>query len=321
MEIYLKNLAPNQQDTLLQRRLLHEDGLAGGARPAITMGPLSRWWTNGIHLSPRAAHTATAALRGSGSAGLSIFFAGFFEVSASVGAGLLAAHGHALGGLILETAGTGIAACYFMLPKIQVRNAVSKPVTRVELEALQAEASEEWTQNYLRLVREAAERQIAPQAADAVRDALSVLGVAIEQLPKGLAVSASPENLRAEAAQTAEAAQGETDPVVAASWQRRAEALTRAADLATRSQTLMRRTAALRDEATMQIEALRLSLTSLRTDTGDSPEMLPLAEAVHAIAAETAALAAARAELDAVLPVTPRSSVQQEESPVMIRSS
>ena len=100
-------------------------------------------------------------------------------------------------------------------------------------------------------------------------------------------------------------ARAEADAAVAASHERRADALERSASAAQRSQTLMRRAAALRGEMLAQIESLRLGLVGFETASGDVSSLASLADAVRVVAEESVSVTDARKELDAVLPGAP----------------
>jgi hypothetical protein len=71
--------------------------------------------------------------------------------------------------------------------------------------------------------------------------------------------------------------------------------------MAERSARLQRRTHALRDELSAQIESLRLGLTNFQSSAGDVSSLSDLAEAVQTVAVQAASLADARAELDNAL--------------------
>ena len=100
-------------------------------------------------------------------------------------------------------------------------------------------------------------------------------------------------------------ARAEAGAAVAASHERRAEALERSASAAQRSHILMRRAAALRGEMLAQIESLRLGLAGFETAPGDVSSLTSLADAVRVVAEESVSVTDARKELDAVLPGAP----------------
>ena len=152
------------------------------------------------------------------------------------------------------------------------------------------------------MAADAVRQEVAPDAAERVRAALRAVGEAIEKLPAVAVPRASVDTLRAEAVQAMAEARAETDSVVAASHERRADALERSASGAQRSQTLMRRASALRGEMLAQIESLRLGLVGFETASGDVSGLASLADAVRTVAEESVSVADARAELDAALP-------------------
>jgi len=137
-----------------------------------------------------------------------------------------------------------------------------------------------------------------------VRAAIHALGTAIEGLPqhRGSLLSDNPGVLSAEADRLAALSRTETDAVIAASLERRAEAHTRRAETVVRAQTLLRRNEALRDEMADQIDALRTSLiASGITQELEDAGLADLAANVQRIATEVNALSAARAEVEDAL--------------------
>jgi hypothetical protein len=159
---------------------------------------------------------------------------------------------------------------------------------------------------YLTLVRDALRHEVAPGGERDLRQTLRDLGDAIGGLPRG--VSASPVEiplLRQNAQIVGSRAEHETDPVVAASLRRQAEALLRRAEAAEQTNVLARRTAFLRQELAAQVEALRAGLAALGNTSSSAPvtatnpaALSRLSETVRTIADEAQALAHARAELD-----------------------
>ncbi len=136
------------------------------------------------------------------------------------------------------------------------------------------------------------------------REAIRALGGAIEALPSQTldGVPDSHAKLRAAAARLASEATGETDPVVAASLGRRAEALRGQAETVARVRVLLRRNLALREELADQIGALRTSLAAADLGGDDSgPELAGLAARIRRVASEANAVTAARVEVDALL--------------------
>jgi len=136
------------------------------------------------------------------------------------------------------------------------------------------------------------------------REAIRALGGAIETLPPRTldGVTDSHTKLEATAARLAAEAEGEPDPVVAASLQRRIEALRGQAETVARVKVLLRRNLALREELADQVGALRTSLAAAALGGGDSgPELAGLAARIRRVASEANAVTAARVEVDALL--------------------
>lgn len=152
------------------------------------------------------------------------------------------------------------------------------------------------------------------------REAIRALGGAIETLPPQTldGVPDSYTKLEAVAARLASEATGETDPVVAASLGRRAEALRGQAETAAHVRVLLRRNAALREELADQIGALRTSLAAVALGGNDSgPELAGLAARIRRVASEANAVTAAHVEVDTLLsqPVARAAVPLTEERP------
>lgn len=197
-----------------------------------------------------------------------------------------------------------------------------KPLSAAEVAALLPQAGDALERSYLTLVmdviREEVAGQIVPGAGADLREALKALGDAITRLPATRVVSGdSPdimtEVLRRTAERTLLSAQAEPDRVVAASLIRRVEALHRRADATARTDVLMRRFSALRQEMAAETEALRAGLSAYYTGAHDVADMTRLAEDVQRVAAEAAAITSAAEEVDASLPNT---AVRTYTSPV-----
>ena len=137
-----------------------------------------------------------------------------------------------------------------------------------------------------------------------IRKTLRRLGEAIENLPsqptENIFVDAAA--LRNEATQLAAKAQSGSDPAVAASWERQAEALTRRAETITRTVTLVRRNQTLREEVAAQVKTFQTSLAAAQINSSQmSGDFAALAVSVAQVAQEADALADACAELDTAL--------------------
>jgi hypothetical protein len=160
---------------------------------------------------------------------------------------------------------------------------------------------------FLSLALETIRRDVPEAAQKDIRSALRGLGEAIAGLPPPPAqTSDEAPALRQQAAAFAERAREETDHVVAASWERQAEALERQADAADEANRIARRVRVLRQEMATQIAALRAGLNALDTCLADDArDLAHCAETVRTVASEAVAVARARQELDATAPATP----------------
>lgn len=273
---------------------------AGGRGAAPRLGFLGRLWARGAGSPPEVAAAGLDAMRGQTHGltwGLNCGSIGFW--TPAIG---LAASGNYEVAAFLAGLGAVMSGFGFLLPGHLLQRFCRPPVSAAEIKDLESSALDDLESAYLRLIADAVKQDIAPDAADRVRAALRAVGEAIDLLPAVALPRAGVDALRAEAAQAQAEARAETDGVVAASHERRAEALERSASAAHRSQILMRRAAALRGEMLAQIESLRLGLVGFETASGDVSSLASLADAVRAVAEESVSVADARTELDAALP-------------------
>lgn len=191
------------------------------------------------------------------------------------------------------------------LKAVNFTETLKRPLSEYELQFVRQKASDALLQRYLDLALSVIN---LPDTKDEtanreVRDAITALGIAIEALPpEQVVITDNPPALRAEAQAQIEAAQSETDAVIAASLRRRAESLLRRADTAAKTLLLLRRNRALREEVGEQVQALRTSLTALQIGGRQSaPELSGLAASIHRVALEANAVTVARAEVDTLL--------------------
>ena len=313
MDIYLQDLGRRRQAALLQWRAASLNSQSGGRRTAGGMvsfpasagaaprlGLMGRLWARGSDLSPEVAAAGLDAMRGQnygmvyGMTGGSL---GFW--TPAIG---LAASGQHEVAAFMACLGVMMSGVGLWVPGHWLRRICRPPVSAAEVEALHGSTTDDLELAYLRLIADAVKQGVAPDAADRVRAALRAVGETIDLLPAVALPRASVDALRAEAVQAQAEARAETDSVVAASHERRAEALERSASAAQRSQILMRRAAALRGEMLAQIESLRLGLVGFETASGGVSSLASLADAVRAVAEESVSVADARTELDAALP-------------------
>lgn len=320
MDIYLQDIGRQRQRMLLQWRVASMKGTshqfsgprlesgfvslpaAGDRETPPRLGWLGRLWARGAGSSPEVAAAGLDAMRGMNYGftwGLSCGSTGFWVPGA-----LMASSGDPAAGVFMMAIGAIMSGVGFWLPGYWLRRVCRPPVSAGEVEALHTLAQDELERAYLRLVADAVRQSVAPEAAERVRAALRAVGEAIDQLPAVAMPRANVDTLREEAGRAQAEARAEADAVIAASHERKADALGRSALAAQRAQTLMRRAAALREEMMAQIESLRLGLAGFETASGDVSSLVSLADAVRTVAADSVAVADARSELDAALTTT-----------------
>jgi len=125
-----------------------------------------------------------------------------------------------------------------------------------------------------------------PSAETQFREAVRALGTAIDNLPPSTVPIQSAQKLAGRALSLADEAEQETDPVVAATRLRRAETRQRQAQTMALIETLARRSAALRQELSDQIDSLQTSLAAFRmAGVWSADEMAEVAATVGAPAA------------------------------------
>lgn len=311
MDIYLQDLGRVRQTILIQWRASSPNEQRPRARPRTILNPvlaadrgtptrlswLGRCWARGIDSPPEIVAAGQNALY-MRTCGINCCMGGLALGSWISPIIQPSDHAMAIGFACFGAVMVGIG---LWMPGYWLR-LVCRFVSPSEIEELQSSASDDLELAYLHLVADAAHQGVAPEAADRVRAALRAIGEAIDALPTVALPRVSVDTLRAEAAQAQAEARAEADAVVAASHERRADALERSASAAGRSQTLMRRAAALRREMLAQIESLRLGLAGFETARGDVNSLTSLADAVRAVAEESVSVADARTELDAALP-------------------
>ena len=199
---------------------------------------------------------------------------------------------------LMSLAGFGIAT---LGPRKMVQKWGKTPLSEQEVETLLQTEDDALERSYLLLIRETLAQTNLPEAAQReLKEAIKVLGMALDRLPPAPAETASrnTESLRAEAAELGQQAHTETDRVAAESLVRRADALERSAVALEKSATLLRRNSLLRQELQAQLEALRLELGSTAATGADASSLAQVASVARGVAREADALATARVELD-----------------------
>ena len=172
---------------------------------------------------------------------------------------------------------------------------------------------------FLDLVTTAIENSAPPDAESqkGVREAIRALGESITGLPllASDGTQDDPAAFQLQANQLSAEADAERDPVIAASFRRRADALHRQAETAERTNALLRRNDALRQEITGDIAALQTSLTALRVGGAQAVyELADVAANIQQVAIEAGAITQARSEMGDIVSVArrePPQAVQQ----------
>jgi hypothetical protein len=291
------------------------------------LGPLGRFWTRGLDLPPEA---KAAVLEGMGGliggflGGVAGGFGGGFGGPA-IGA---AASGHEIAGAVFGTIAVSAVGFGFLGPGITLKRCHAKQVNIADVDRLLAlTQGNEVETAYLHLVRDALlQAGLSADAAQSLRDALRTLGDAIDRLPPAPPPGSDAEALREELAQVQAEAAAESDPVIAASLERRIGALEYALRSADRSALLAKRANALREEMRAQIQAVRVGLVVLRDGAGEVNNFASLAASVRRVAGEANAIADARAELDSYVapsaptPRTETATPPQEPETAVLRA-
>jgi hypothetical protein len=211
------------------------------------------------------------------------------------------------------TSGAGglIFVAWYLQDRLRRRpEAVEAPLLASDVQIALQVCKEPLRRSYLELVILAVGTdEIGDAEAErSVREAIQALGVSIGQIPAADPHEAAddPQELLQESLRLRAAAGAEADEVVASSLRRRAEAVSRQAEIAGRTATLLRRNEALRQEIAVQINALRTSLTAFRVGGQQSAgELTDVAASIQNVAREACAITQAREEMDHLLAGVP----------------
>ncbi len=288
------------------------------AAERATLGPLGRFWTRGANLDPE---TAAAGLSGMRTRTLPITLGmGLGALAYAVPMVAMAVAGEPVGAAVFAGATTLMGSLGLFLPRFLFRRVHARPLAANEIEALLGTTSDLLDRAYLTLVADVIrqpEAMIPNEARSALRDALTALAEAIEQLPpayvpSGATAQSSPDDLRAEAERVRAEAEREPDVVSAASLARQGDALLRQADAQERSATLLRRASVLRNEMIAQTKALRAGLAGFHAGQAEVSGLADLADVARRVAGEATNVARARDELDAVAVAAPAVAVPQQ---------
>lgn len=309
MELRPQDLGNSLFSTLMNvRAVTQRTGTQANSAPtnspnAIKSAPaafrkLERFWLRKSGVSEEQAEIAARAARGvtfGMAIGLPLSGAGF-----ALPMFLLAGSNLSIS-LLFGAIWAGLGAVGFFVPASILKRMVEASVSEAEIDVLLDAARDPLEKDLLSLIREMVRRDVLPESlAETVRAATGHLAEAIHSLPPAAPQSAerAPEALLADAETIHAKGLSEADPVVSESLLRRADAMRRSAEAIGRSQQALRRGAALRDELTAQIEALRFGLASYAADETRAGELAALADSARSIARHATANATARAELE-----------------------
>ncbi|GAB4452456.1 MAG: hypothetical protein OHK0029_03390 [Armatimonadaceae bacterium] len=185
-------------------------------------------------------------------------------------------------------------------PRRALKKAHERTLTVSEVESLLPTARGRLERMYLHLTLDVMRQEIPSESArNDIRAALRHLGDAISKLPAEPVSTLDAAALRREALALRQQAATEHDSFVQSSLNRQAETLERRASLAAQNSRSARRTAALRREARLQMDALRsVLLAHAQVDNQSVSEVGRLSEVVHRISSEAQALSLAQRELE-----------------------
>ena len=295
---------------------LHQSAPSASIGDVRPIGTLGRWWLRGLNLDDASGAAILAAVRPATIGmvgGMAGGFGGGFGGPA-IGMLMGAVFGHdrdaaslAVVGSLFGALGLSGIVLGLSLPRTMLRRTLGTPLSEAHIDRLLASAEDDLERRYLTLVRDAVRIESAPEKVIAeVRAAIATLGQALDSLPANAKFDDGLDGdaLRSEAEAVRARGLAEPDAVVSDSLLRRADALERQAEALGHSAQAIRRAAALRDELSAQIDALRLGLSAYYSgysggEPADPERLTRLASSARAVATEAGALALARAELDA----------------------
>jgi len=271
-------------------------------QPAPHLGRSGRLWARGAHLTEREAAiglpAASKSIRAAQwdapfFAAIPVPFSAIFVVASST-----LPHWEMLGSA-LALLGIVTSLSVTMAPRRAVRRLYEKPLSLLEIDALLPSARDDVDHTYLTLMRAAVQQTVPPGAEAGLRDALRALGRAADSLPPATVAPRDTDTLRRDATAARACASQEQDEVVAASWERQADALERQAAAWDRASLVTRRAHVLRAEVLAQMEALQAGLADFRTNAAPDTALLSaLSDNAQRVADEASNVAQARAELE-----------------------
>lgn len=310
MDIYPQDLGnSNYADVLNKRGIAVSAAYKLTPRAAFSFSPapvtlMQRLWVNGATIEEEAAEHAAPAFDLCGQAAVQIWPAGFrwFSWKVIVAVWLI--------GVLLSPVHYFWPYPLYLCPLLALYLGFLKPrmvFKRMHLKlnyddfAALAKTRDPLAGDFFRLVAAATKMCEAENSQDSkrIRRAFYELGNSISLLPPLEVAAEDAVQLQAQALLLEEQAKVETDPVVAASFQRRAEAVLQRAALAGPNNMISRRSQILRNELQEQIGVLRASLTAMSLNANhDAGGLADVAAIIQQIAGQASSAAAAQAELE-----------------------
>jgi len=313
----VRQRASTYQSSRFKGRMRNAFGAMRRPQGKPTLNALGRLVTQGSGMDEATAAEAVAATQSMTGGMLGGFLASTAGMITPVV--MFASQGNYTGIAIFGTTWALMSTIFVGLPLTLIRKWIHTPLSDLEINHLATENSSSLDRTFAQLIREVTRQEhISPEAEEGLREAIRAIGDAIDRLPP-LPASSTVDAiaLHQNALTVRVRADTETDAITQASLARQADALERSALAAERSSVHLRRTNALHQELTAQIEALRLGLTAFYTGDADITGLTALSENVRTVAAEATSVAEARTELDSI---STYSSASAEPALLNVRS-
>ena len=324
MDILPSDLGEERTVALMQMRGLSASGMGGlnsgqataaaerkEAVPPKRNGIWTRFCTSGTRLSPSAAKDVMHSMKGItggiagglGGSSIGLLAPGLIML-------LSGKNSIAVVGTTFLVTGMGLLVTGLFFPRELMTKYAHQPLTASEAESLAQAAGDPTEKAYLNVIAAALRQPDFPstRTEDDLREALRTLGEAIDKLPRVSAPQLSVSSLQSAAQKAYGEADAETDPIIAASLRRRADAQAKTAQAAQKTELLVRRADALRSEIDAQIQALHVGLSGFdggfatNAQNQDAAQnaaahLNQLAQSVQSVAREAGSLLDARDEV------------------------
>lgn len=289
-----------------QMNLLTVASPQGGSGDAHKLGFWGRLYTNGLGLSPDVANAVFDAIKpavGGIVGGTVGGLGGGFGVN---GVMMLASGQPTVQiiGSIFATVGAIGVAGGLLAPRFMLKKIVKAPLSVAEISYLiECAGDNQLMKDYLTLAQEAMQRtNLTLEGEKNLREAIRALGELIDRVPDSLLAAQDANKLRVDIADVEAEISREIDPIVLASLQRRLTAQESSLKSVERANVISRRSRALREEISAQIESVRLGMASLQDGSQETGANFgQIADSVRRVAAEAGSLADARTELTAYI--------------------